>query len=374
MAIRFLTSGESHGQCLNGIIEGIPYGYELDFDFINSELAQRQEGVGRGGRMQIEKDTIKIKSGVRHSITTASPIAFEIENKDWQNWIYPMSIEKINLETFDAKTQEEIKEKIEEKKISKFRPAHADLSGCVKYGFEDIRYVLERSSARETATRVAIGSICQNILKNYNINFSFEILSIGNCSNKNDFSEYIKSHQEKGDSLGGVIKVTIKNVPTGLGSFIHWDKRLDGKLAAALMSIPAVKSVEVGLGKEYANFSGYDSHDEIYFEENKHKHKTNNSGGIEGGMTNGEDIILTIAMKPIPTMKKALHSIEIKTHNEAMAHFERADNCAVYACGVVAKNMAAIIILDAFLDKFGNDCKKDIDFAYENYQKRINEI
>ena len=374
MAIRFLTSGESHGQCLNGIIEGIPYGYELDFNFINQELAQRQEGTGRGGRMKIEKDTIKIKSGVRHSITTASPIAFEIENKDWQNWIYPMSVEKIDFENLDSKTKQEIEEKIKEKEITKFRPAHADLSGCVKYGFDDIRYVLERSSARETATRVAIGAICQNILKNYNIDFSFEIISIGTCTDKNNFDEYIKSYQQEGDSLGGIIKITIKNTPIGLGSFVHWDKRLDSKLASALMSIPAVKSVEVGLGKEYANLSGNQSHDEIYFENNKHKHKTNNSGGIEGGMSNGEDIVLTIAMKPIPTMKKALHSIEIKTHNETMAHFERADNCAVYSCGVVAKNMAAITILDAFLDKFGKDCKKDIDCAYENYQKRINEI
>lgn len=374
MAIRFLTSGESHGKCLNAIIEGIPYGYELDFNFINQELAQRQEGTGRGGRMKIEKDTIKIKSGVRHSITTASPIAFEIENKDWQNWIYPMSVEKIDFENLDSKTKQEIEEKIKEKKITKFRPAHADLSGCVKYGFDDIRYVLERSSARETATRVAIGAICQNILKNYNIDFSFEIISIGTCNNKNNFDEYIKTYQQEGDSLGGIIKITIKNTPIGLGSFVHWDKRLDGKLASALMSIPAVKSVEVGLGKEYANFSGNQSHDEIYFKNNRHKHKTNNSGGIEGGMSNGEDIVLTVAMKPIPTMKKVLHSIEIKTHNETMAHFERADNCAVYACGVVAKNMAAITILDAFLDKFGQDCKKDIDCAYKNYQKRINEI
>lgn len=374
MAIRFLTSGESHGQCLNAIIEGIPFGYELDFDFINSQLAQRQEGTGRGGRMKIERDKIQIKSGVRFSKTTASPIALEIENKDWKNWIYPMSVEKINFDDLDEKTRLEVLEKIEEKKITKFRPAHADLAGAMKYGFDDLRYILERSSARETATRVAVGAICQNILKNYDIDFSFEILSIGKCQNPVEFDNYIKEYQQEGDSLGGVIKLTIKNVPAGLGSFIHWDKRLDSKLAGALMSIPAVKSVEVGLGKAYADFSGHNSHDEIYFENGKYKHKTNNSGGIEGGMSNGEDIILTIAMKPIPTMKKALHSVEINTHNEVSAHFERADNCAVYACGVVAKNMSAIVILDAFLDKFGHDSKRDIDCAYQNYQKRINEI
>ena len=373
MAIRFLTSGESHGQALNAIIEGIPYGYELDFDFINSELASRQEGVGRGGRMLIEKDKIKIKSGVRHSITTASPILIEIENKDWKNWIYPMSVEKIDFSSLDDSLINEIKEKINEKKITRFRPAHADLSGALKYGFDDLRYVLERSSARETATRVAVGAVCQNILKNYDIDFSFEILSVGECENKDKFSDYIKEFQKEGDSLGGVIRVVIKNVPVGLGSFVHWDKRLDGKLAQALMSIPAIKSFEVGLGKKYSQLSGHSSHDEIFYDK-KYYHKTNNSGGIEGGMSNGEDIVLTVAMKPIPTMKKALNSVEIKTHKTSLAHFERADNCACYACGVVAKNMSAIVILDAFLDKFGSDCKRDIDNSFENYKKRINEL
>ena len=373
MAIRFLTSGESHGQCLNAIIEGIPFGYELDFEFLNSELSLRQQGFGRGGRMLIEKDEIQILSGVRHSLTTASPISIAIKNKDWQNWIYPMSIEKINFESLDENLKQEILQKIEDKKITKFRPAHADLAAAVKFGFDDIRYSLERSSARETATRVAVGAICQNILKSYNIQFDFEILQIGECKKADEFENYIKSYQQEGDSLGGILKLCIKNVPIGLGSFVHWDKRLDSKLAAALMSIPAVKSVEVGLGKEYATKSGFNSHDEIYFENNKHCHKTNNSGGIEGGMSNGEDIILTIAMKPIPTMKKALKSIEINTHNEVSAHFERADNCAVFACGVVAKNMCAIVILDEFLEKFGKDSKKDIDLSYENYKKRINE-
>lgn len=373
MAIRFLTSGESHGQALNAIIEGIPFGYELDFDFINNELSSRQQGYGRGGRMLIEKDKIKIKSGVRHSITTASPISIEIENKDWQNWIYPMSVEKINFDLLDEQTKAEIEAKIKEKKITKFRPAHADLAGTIKYGFDDIRYVLERSSARETATRVALGAICQNILKNYNIEFKFKVLQIGTCQDKNEFENYIKSYQEQGDSLGGIIKLTIKNVPIGLGSFVHWDRRLDGKLSQALMSIPAVKSVEIGLGKEYAQLSGSLSHDEIYFKNNKYSHKTNNSGGIEGGMSNGEDIILTISMKPIPTIKKTLNSIEIKSHKPVQAHFERADSCAISACGVVAKNMCAIIILDEFLEKFGKDSKKDIDLSFENYQKRINE-
>ena len=369
MVLRFLTSGESHGKCLNAIIEGIPFGYELDFDFINSELSARQDGVGRGNRMQIEKDKIEIKSGVRFGITTASPICIEIQNKDRQNGIYPMSIEKLDFDSLD----EEIKNQIKEKEITKFRPAHADFAAAAKYDFSDIRYSLERSSARETATRVALGAICQSILKNYNIQFETEVLQIGECKNKDEFEKYILEHKEQGNSLGGIVKLTIKNVPIGLGSFVHWDRRLDSKLAGALMSIPAIKSVEIGLGKEYATKTGYESHDEIYYDE-KYYRKTNASGGIEGGMSNGEDIVLTIEMKPIPTMKKALNSVEIKTHAQVSAHFERADNCAVEACGVVARNMSAIIILDEFLEKFGKDSKRDIDLSFENYQKRINEI
>ena len=369
MSIRYLTSGESHGQCLSAIIEGIPFGYEVDFDFINSELAARQQGYGRGGRMLIERDVIKITSGVRNGITTGSPIALTIKNRDWRNWQFPLSIEKLDINSLDDKTKAEI----EEKKINKFRPAHADLAGCIKYGYDDIRYVLERSSARETATRVALGSLAQCILSNYNIEFSSDIISIGQCNDKVRFEEYIKQYQEKGDSLGGIIKIIIKNVPVGLGSFVHWDKRLDSMLAGALMSIPAIKSVEVGLGKEYARLSGSITHDEIFYE-NKYFHKTNNSGGIEGGMSNGEDIILTVAMKPIPTMKHTLNSVELKTHKTVSAHFERADTCAVGACAIVARNMSAIVILNAFLDKFSSDTKTDIDNAYNSYLKRINEI
>lgn len=366
--IRFLTAGESHGQALGGIIEGLPCGYELDFDFINSELSARQGGFGRGGRMKIEKDVIKIKSGVRFSKTTASPILFEIENKDWQNWIYPMSVEKLDINSLDS----EILDQIKEKEIKKFRPAHADYAGALKYDFDDIRNVLERSSARETATRVAIGAICQNILSNYGISFEYEVIQIGQCNNPEEFEKYIAKYSEIGESLGGIIKITIKNVPVGLGSFVHWDRRIDGQLANALMSIPAIKSVEVGLGKDYAYKSGYELHDVIEYDD-KYYHKTNNSGGIEGGMSNGEDIVLTVAMKPIPTMKKALDSVEMTSHKKTSAHFERADVCAVSACGVVAKNMCAIIILDNFLQKFGADVKSDIDFSFENYKKRLNE-
>lgn len=374
MTIRFLTAGESHGISLNAIIEGIPFGYELDFDFINSELTKRQEGSGRGGRMKIEKDKVIFKSGVRFSKTTASPISIEILNKDWTNWIYPMSVEKIDLSSLDVKFKNEISKKIKEKEIQKFRPAHADLAGCMKYGFDDIRYVLERSSARETAARTAVGAICQNILKHYDITFKSEVLSIGESKNKKDFKKIIEKAKLDGDSIGGTIKITIKNVPAGLGSFVHWDKKLDSKLAAAIISIPAVKSVEFGLGKEYSKVSGFNSHDEIFYKDGKYCRKTNSSGGVEGGMSNGEDIVITLAMKPIPTLSKPLNSVEIKTHKKCKAHFERTDSCAVEACGIVARNVCATVILEAFLEKFGSDCKKDIDKAYKNYVKRINEI
>lgn len=367
MGLRFLTAGESHGQCLSAIIEGIPYGYKLDFDFINSELKARQQGYGRGARMQIESDTINITSGVRNGITTASPIAFTIKNKDWQNWSIPMSVEEIDYNSLS----DEEKKLIEDKKITKFRPAHADLAGSLKYGFDDIRYVLERSSARETAVRVALGAMAQSILKNYNIEFVSEILSIGGFSD--NFEKVIDEARDNGDTLGGLIKLTIKNVPVGLGSFIHYDKKLDSKLAGALISIPAIKSIEFGLGKDYASTPGSKSHDEIYYKDGYY-HKTNNSGGIEGGMSNGEDIVVTLAMKPIPTMKTPLDSVEIKTHTPTKAHFERSDTCAVEAASVVIRNVAATTILDAFLDKFGADSKKDIDNSFEFYLKRLNEI
>ena len=372
MVIRFLTSGESHGEKLTGIIEGLPFGYELDFDFINNELKSRQEGIGRGGRMNIESDTIKITSGVRFSKTTASPLGFEIINHDFKNWIYPMSIEKIDFDCLDNSQKAVVTEALSSKKVTKFRPAHADLSGVQKYGFDDIRYVLERASARETATRTAIGAICQCILKNYKIEFSSKVLSIGECFNSDEFPEYIKNHYE--DSLGGCVEIRIKNVPAGLGSFVNWDKKLDAQLSHAIISIPAIKAVEFGLGVQYSKLSGSSTHDEIFYENGKYLRKTNNSGGIEGGMSNGEDILIKAYMKPIPTLKKPLKSVEMKTHNSVEAHFERSDVCAVHAMGVVARNVCAYVILDSFLDKFSHDTKEDIDKAYLNYLSRLNEV
>ncbi len=362
MTVRFLTSGESHGKCLNAIIEGIGYGYKIDFDFINNELANRQKGKGRGGRMKIETDKIEVKSGVRFGKTTGSPICIEIKNKDFENWKIPMRVENFSKEDL---LNPEIIKKIEEKKITKVRPGHADFAGAIKYGADDIRDILERSSARETATRTAVGAICRNILFNFGIKGEVEIISIG--GQKSSFDKVIENAKKEGVSLGGIIRVVYKNLPCGLGSFVHWDKRLDGQLAQALMSIPAVKSVEIGLGRECADLEGDRVHDEIFYDNKKIKRKTNNAGGIEGGMTNGEDVVLTIGMKPIPTMRKPLNSIDLISKENTKAHFERADTCAVEACGTVALNMAAIVFINAFFDKFGGDSYLE---TLRNYEGR----
>lgn len=377
MAIRFLTSGESHGKCLNAIIEGIGSGYFLDLDFINNELANRQKGKGRGGRMKIETDRIEIKSGVRFQKTTGAPICIEIQNKDFENWKIPMSVTAFDFNTLEPAAQAEIREKINEKAIKRVRPGHADLPGAVKYHHHDIRDVLERSSARETATRVAVGAICQDILRKFDIAGEAKTLSIGGFSTEEDIDKTIDEARKNGESLGGEIEIRFKNLPVGLGSFVHWDRRLDGRLAGAMMSIPAVKAVEIGLGKGVSALTGSKVHDEIFSSQNenaRYTRNTNNAGGIEGGMANGEDIVLRLSMKPIPTMKKPLNSINIETKAPETAHFERADTCAVEALGTVALNMASIVILDAFFEKFGPDNFEETMENFKNYEKYSREF
>ena len=355
---RYLTSGESHGICLNAIIEGIPSNVFIDKSFIDSELARRQQGYGRGGRMQIETDKVQIKSGVRFGKTTGAPICLEITNKDWQNWEIPMSIAPVDFDNPD------IQKAISEKKITKVRPGHADLSGAIKYNHSDVRNVLERSSARETATRVAVGAIAKCLLKEFGIEASSKILQIGNAYNEESMKAEIDSAKENGTTLGGSFEIRFKNLPIGLGSFVNWDRRLDGQLAQALMSIPAIKAVEVGAGIESASLTGTQMHDEIFFENGKYYRKTNNAGGIEGGMTNGEDVVLKATMKAIPTMKQPLQSVDIETKEPFTAHFERSDTCAVEACAVVGEAMCAIILADALLDKFGGDSLEEIKKHY----------
>ncbi len=357
---RFLTSGESHGICLNAIIDGVPANINIDKEFIDNELARRQGGYGRGGRMKIETDKVSIKSGVRFGKTTGAPICLEVENKDWKNWTVPMSVEPIDL------SDSEISDAVEAKKITRVRPGHADLSGAIKYNQEDVRNILERSSARETAARVAVGGVAKCLLKEFGIEASSKILSVYNAETEDDIKTEIDKAKAEGDTLGGCFEVRMKNVPVGLGSFVQWDRRLDGRLAQALMSIQAVKAVEVGAGVNVARLKGSETHDEIYYENGRYFRKTNNAGGIEGGMSNGEDIVLRVSMKAIPTMRKPLLSVDIKSKDPYTAHFERSDTCAVEACAVVSEAMAAIVIADAFLEKFGGDSLEEIKKNYKN--------
>ena len=389
MIFRFLTSGESHGKCLNVIIDGIPSGIDIDLNFINKELARRQVGYGRGARMLIEKDTAEILSGVRFGKSTGSPVCIEIKNKDWSNWQIPMSTEKIDetIENIDL---------INSKKIINVRPGHADFAGAIKYNHYDIRNILERSSARETAARVAAGAVAKCILKEFDIEGISCVFQIGNAKSSlpenifdykekienNDLRTFdddiyekmkmeINSSKEEGDTLGGSFKVIFKNVPIGLGSHVQWDRKLDGQLAQAIMSIQAIKSVEIGLGCKVAATKGSLTHDEIFIENGKYIRKTNNAGGIESGISNGEDIVITASMKAIPTMKKPLRSIAIDKKEEVQAHFERSDVCAVPACAIVAEAMSAIVLADNFLEKFSHDNLFEMKQNYNNYIKNI---
>lgn len=357
---RFLTSGESHGSSLNGIIDGIPAGFEIDLDLINSELKRRQGGYGRGGRMQIESDEIEIKSGVRFGKTTGAPICLEVKNKDFKNWQTIMSVKKLNENVQDI-----------EKSFTKPRPGHADFAGAIKYDVKDLRDILERSSARKTAIDVAIGSIAKQILKEFDITCTSEIIHIGCETEDSKIKEKIDAAKEQGDTLGGKFEVIFKNLPVGLGSHVQWDRKLDGLIAQAVMSIPAIKAVEIGLGVKSGEVFGSEMHDEIFIEklspgQGKYIRKTNNAGGIEGGMTNGENLIVKATMKPIPTMKKPLATVDFKDNTQSEAHFERSDVCAVSACTVVAEAMIACVLADAFLEKFGKDNLAEIKKNYSN--------
>ena len=382
---RFLTSGESHGKCLNAIIEGVPAGIRIKEDIINSDLAKRQIGYGRGARMQIEKDTVEIKSGVRFGKSTGAPICLEIKNRDFSNWEDVMSTVGYDYPT------EDMLRKIEERAFTKARPGHADYAGSKKYNLSDLRDVLERSSARKTAIEVAVGSVAKQILKEFGIVGFSHVVQIGNV--KLDFypTTYtlIKEKAEKsdvlcadeltadrmrvaidnamseGDTLGGKFEVIFGNIPIGLGSYVHWDQCLDGRLAQALMSIPAVKAVEVGAGVEAAHLKGSQMHDELFVNKNKDIYRqTNNAGGIEGGISNGEALVVRGTMKAIPTMKKSLATVDLKDNSPANAHFERSDVCAVPACSVVAEARVAIILVDEFLAKIGGDSLVEMKAHY----------
>ena len=339
---RYLTAGESHGKSLTAIIEGIPSGFDINPDFINEELKRRQQGYGRGDRMKIENDTVEITSGVRFGKTLGSPICLVIQNKDYENWQKIMSIYPEDF--------------TEEKSFTKCRPGHADFAGSVKYNVKDLRNILERSSARKTAIEVAVGAIAKQLLKQFGIECSSKILQVGTVTE--NFESEIDRVKDLSDTIGGKIEVTFNKLPIGLGSHVHWDRTLDGKIAQAVMSIPAIKSVEIG--ENPLGYLGSEYHDEMYIEEGKVVRKTNNAGGIEGGMTNGEPLVVKAVMKPIPTLRKPLNTIDIQTMDECQAHFERSDTCAIEACAVVIEARIACVLADEILQKFGGDSKEEI--------------
>ncbi len=382
--LRFLTAGESHGELLMGVIEGMPSGLLIRVTDIDRDLARRQGGYGRGGRMKIEKDTVKIYTGVRWGRTIGSPIGLVVRNKDWENWRDKMSPDPMFLNSADP--------------ITRPRPGHADLAGALKYGCMDIRSILERSSARETAMRVAVGAVAKRLLEEFNIEVVSHVLSIGNVyakvpktsvheiKKKAEASELhcvdheaekrmmrkIDEARAAGDSLGGVFEVVVAGVPIGLGSHVHWDRKLDGKLAAALMSIQAIKGVEVGAGFGAANKPGSQVHDEIFW--NKKEgffRKTNMAGGIEGGISNGEAITLRAAMKPIPTLYKPLRSVDMVSKKPYKASIERSDTCAVPAAGVVAEAVVAFEIASAMIEKFGGDNIDEMKRNFLGYEKHL---
>ncbi|HWR43642.1 chorismate synthase [Sporomusa sp.] len=354
---RFLTAGESHGPALTAIIEGLPAGLELDLDEINADLARRQQGFGRGGRMKIEKDKADIASGVRFGITLGSPLTIVITNRDWENWQERMSV-------FGQPYGD---------KVTAPRPGHADLPGILKYQRQDIRDILERASARETATRVAVGSIAKQLLAVAGITITSRVLNIGGAQTEEAMINAIANAKTAGDSLGGIFEVIAAGIMPGLGSHVQWDRRLDTRLAAAVMSIQAIKGVEFGAGFAYANLPGSQVHDEIYHDcDQGYYRRTNNAGGIEGGISNGENIVLRAVMKAIPTLMKPLNTVNIVDKTPEKANTERSDVSAVPAAAVVAEAMAAIVLAQALLEKFGGDSIEDLKATIGNYQTRIN--
>ena len=337
---RFLTAGESHGKCLTAIIDGLPANLEIDIEFINSELKRRQQGYGRGGRMKIESDTVEITSGVRFGKTLGSPLTLVIYNKDFENWSKIMSVNS--------------EDETSEKSFTAYRPGHADYAGSIKYNQKDLRNILERSSARGTAAEVAVGAVAKLLLKHYGITWNSNIIQIGQGKTEEEFHSEIDKAKEAGDTLGGKFEVIFEIFSVGLGSHVQWDRKLDGKIAQAVMSIPAVKSVSFGNGQHGYKIPGSEFHDQMYAENGKTIRKTNNAGGVEGGMTNGEPLVVKAVMKPIPTLKTPLNTVDSSDMTETTAHFERSDTCAVEACAVVAEARIACVLANEIM--LNNPC------------------
>ncbi len=382
--LRFQTAGESHGQALLALVSGLPAGLRVDFDFVNRELKRRQGGYGRGGRMKIESDAAVFLSGVRHGETIGSPITIQIENRDWANWKEAMAVED-NPAT-----------RAKHKALTQPRPGHADLAGCLKYNFRDARYVLERASARETAARVAAGALARIFLKEFGVEIASHVVAVGNVAIEKDIPfervlelrgrddirlncadadaetrmmKEVDLATEARDSVGGAFEVIARGAPPGLGSMAQWDERMDGQLAQAVMSIQAVKGVEIGSGIENSARRGSDVHDEIGYDQrlSRFTRKTNRAGGLEGGITNGEYIVIRGYLKPISSLRRPLESVDMKSKETVKAAYERSDVCVVPAAGVVGEAMVGLVLASAFLNKFGGDSLTEIRRNFDGY-------
>ena len=384
---RFTTAGESHGRALVAIVEGLPAGLPINIDQINRELWRRQQGYGRGGRMKIEQDRVEILSGVRHGVTLGSPLALMIENKDWANWDEVMAVEAKELAP----------EKL--RRVKRPRPGHADLAGGLKYDARDLRNILERASARETAARVACGAIAKQLLEQFGIAIRSHVIQLGGipeqpleltfdqvssipddsplrCAADDAQQRMIKLIDETkatGDTLGGIFEVIARAAPPGLGSHTAWDLKLDGKLAQAIMSIPAVKAVSIGAGIEASSLPGSEVHDEIDYQQeaNEFVRDTNRAGGLEGGVTNGEEIRVRGFLKPISTLRRALRSVDIDTKQVERAAFERSDITVVPAAGVIGEAMVALVLAQATREKFGGDSLGEMKRNYDGYREQL---
>jgi chorismate synthase len=383
--VRYLTAGETHGPQLTAIIEGMPSNVEIDFEAVNFQLGRRQKGYGRGRRMQIEKDTAEIVGGVRHGKTTGAPVALVVKNNDWKSWTQIMSVEPV--EEGDAK-----------RRVHRPRPGHADLTGGIKYNQRDLRNILERSSARETTMRVACGAVARQLLAHFGIKLACQVIRIGEVEVQRKqlpIDELIRITEESplrvvdsdaeakmiaaidaakaaGDTLGGIVEVIVTGVPVGLGSHVQWDRKLDGRIAQAVVSIQAFKGVEFGMGFDMAKNSGSNVHDPILFEESRGFYRaSNNAGGFEGGMTTGEPIVVRGVMKPISTLYKPLPSVDIDSKEPFTAQVERSDTCAVPAAGVIMENVIAWEIAHAFMEKFGGDSIEEIERNLAQYREQV---
>ena len=385
--IRFFTAGESHGPGLLIIVEGMPAGLTISEDYIAVQLGRRQKGYGRGGRMLIEQDWAKIMSGVRHGRTLGSPIGMQIENKDWVNWLEAMAIEHVDNPSQEGRNQ----------RVTRIRPGHADLPGTMKYGFDDVRDSLERASARETAARVAAGAVAMALLEEFGIILHSHVISIGSvssctvesidwdvvedspvrCADQEAAQRMmvaIDAAKEAGDTLGGTVEIVAENVPIGLGSHVHWDRKIDGLLSQALMSINAVKAVSIGPGWEIIDRPGSEFQDVIEpvtDPDNPWQRKTNRAGGTEGGMTSGMPLVARFAIKPIATLHNPLPSVDLDTGERVQAHFERSDVCQVPPAGVIGEAMVALVLANSFMEKFGGDSIPETRRNYVGYMKTI---